>query len=112
MAGFTPQGDALQSVENVAYTSVATGEIAGNASATQLPTIACRMVRFKAVGSNAGNVYLGASGVTKVDGTTDTTTGFELAPGDDTGWIPIDNLNRLYRICDNAGDDLTYWVLS
>lgn len=90
------------------YTVPATGELAGSITAAQMPNVACNMVNFKAVLSNAGNVYVGISGVTRVDGTTDTTTGFELGPGDETGFIPVDNLNRFYRICNNAGDDLTY----
>lgn len=88
-----------------------TGELAGSATALQLPDIPCSMAWLKAVASNAGNVYLGGAGVTVVDGTTDTTTGFELAAGEVLGPLPIDNLNRLYRICDNAGDDLTYFTL-
>ena len=94
------------------YLSVATGELAGSASAVQMPNVACRLVNFKAVLSNAGNVYIGATGVTKVDGTTDTTTGWQLGPGDETGFIPCANVNLFYRISDNAGDDLTYIVLS
>lgn len=93
------------------YTTVKSGELQGSASALQLPNIACKMVKFKARDDNAGNVYLGAAGVTLPNGTTDATTGFQLDAGQETGWIPIDNLNRLYRICDNAGDDLTYMAL-
>jgi len=93
------------------YNEVVCGELAGSATALQLPNIACCMVRFKAVGDNAGNVYLGGAGVTANDGTTDVTTGFVLDASEETGWMPIDNLNRLFRICDNAGDDLTYIAL-
>lgn len=92
--------------------AVACGEIAGAASATQMPTIACKMVRFKACISNTGNVYLGGASVTKPDGSTDVTTGLELLPGDDTGWLFTSNLNAFYRICDNATDDLTYLALA
>ena len=98
-------------IQNVAYTKVQTGEIDGSATAAVLPSIACQLVCFKAVASNAGNVYLGVAGVTVVDGTTDITSGFELDAGDSTPWIPVDNLNRFYLICDNAGDDLTYLAL-
>jgi hypothetical protein len=94
------------------YRTVATGEVAGSATAAVMPTVSCMLVRFKALASNAGNVYIGGAGVTVADGTTDTTTGLELTPGDDTGWIPVSNLNKFYRICDNAGDDLTYVALS
>ena len=88
---------------------VATGEIAGSATAAQMPSIDCKFGKFKAVSSNAGRVYIGVtSGVTVVNGTTDTTTGFELNPGDETDWLPCGSLDVFYRICDNAGDDLTY----
>lgn len=92
-------------------TGIASGELDGETAATQLPNIPCTLVRFKALANNAGNIYLGSAGVTAADGTTDTTTGLQLAAGDDTGWIPLTNLNLLYRICDNAGDDLTYLVI-
>ena len=98
-------------VQMMKFQAVASGEIAGSATAANMPNVSCEWVMFKAVASNAGNVYIGAAGVTKVDGTTDTTTGIELAKGESTPWMPIDNLNRLYYICDNAGDDLTYIAL-
>jgi uncharacterized protein YbaR (Trm112 family) len=85
-----------------------TGEIQGAATATQLPDIPCRGVMFKAIASNAGNVYLGKAGVTKPNGTTDVTTGWELSAREETGYLPCHNLNEWYRICDNAGDDLVY----
>ena len=91
---------------------IVTGELAGATSATQMPSVVATMVQFKAVWSNVGNVYIGVSGVTKVDGTTDTTTGSELGAGESTPWLPASNLNVFYRISDNAGDDLTYIVLS
>jgi len=87
------------------------GELVGVVAATQLPALACSMVRFKARWNNTGFVYLGGAGVTKADGATDTTTGLMLGPGDDTGWIPISNLNLLYRICDAVADCLTYMAL-
>ncbi len=89
---------------------VGCGELQGSAVAAQMPAKVCSMAKFKAVASNAGNVYIGLSGVTKVDGTTDTTTGLELGPGEETGWLPCQDLSDFYRICDNAGDDLTYLV--
>lgn len=89
-------------------TQYASGELAGSATAAQMPDVPCRWVVFKAVIGNAGNVYIGGAGVTAVDGSTDTTTGFELDAGQETPKLEVDNLNRFYRICDNAGDDLTY----
>jgi hypothetical protein len=105
----------LNDIGNVAptqLTTIACGELAGSATAVQMPSVACRLVKFKAVIGNAGNVYIGGAGVTKPNGTTDTTTGLELDAGEETGWMPTDNLNRFYRICDNAGDDLTYLALA
>ncbi len=87
------------------------GELSGETSITQMPDVPCRMVKFKAMADNAGNVYIGNDDVSKPNATTDTSTGLELAAGDDTGWVLIDNLNKFYRICDNTGDELTYLAL-
>ena len=102
----------MTDVQNVSYGRVQSGELAGSATAAQMPDVPCRLVLFKAQGANAGFVYIGASGVTVIDGTTDTTSGFELDSGETTPWMPVLNLNVFYRICDNAGDDLTYIALS
>jgi hypothetical protein len=92
---------------------VKTGERQGSATTTivQLPDVPGSMIWIKAVASNAGNVYIGTSVVTIVDGTTDVTSGYQLAPGDSIGPLPLSNLNLLYMTCDNAGDDITYLVL-
>lgn len=85
------------------------GELAGSATAAQGPDVQVSFVRFKAAFDNAGRVYLGASnGVTKKDGSTDVTTGYELSAGEETPWLPAENVNLFWYICDNAGDDLTY----
>ena len=95
------------------YKKVRTGERAGSATAVQLPDIPAKMVMIKAHSDNAGNVYIGHSvSVTVANGSTDVTTGLQLDAGDSTGWIPIDSLNELWMICDNAGDDITYMVLT
>jgi len=93
------------------FDEVVSGEVAGSATADVFPTVASQMVLIRAHSDNAGKVYIGVGGVTKADGTTDTTTGLQLAAGESTPWLPISNLNLLYRICDNAGDDVTYLVL-
>lgn len=94
-------------------TTPITGELAGSVSALQLPSIIGTLVRFKAHADNGGKVYIGGAGVTKKAGTTTTTAGFQLSAGDDTGWIPMQkNMNTFYRICDNAGDGLTYMVVA
>lgn len=107
----TDDGLPMNPSEQQTYTAPKSGELAGSATAAQMPNVACKLVMFKAHGDNAGNVYIGAAGVTKADGTTDTTTGLQLAAGESTPWLPVDNLNRLFRICDNAGDDLTYLAM-
>lgn len=98
-------------VVSAPLTTVLSGELAGSTSAVQMPDVPCKLARFKARAENAGRVYLGAAGVTTPDGTTDATTGFELSAGEETGWLPVANLNQFYRIADNAGDDLTYLAL-
>lgn len=89
------------------WNEIVTGEIAGSATASQLPDVAAQLFEVSARSDNAGNVYLGGSGVTKPDGTTDVTTGIQFLPGQ-CRLMFVPNLKTLYRICDNAGDDLTY----
>lgn len=92
----------------MAFSEVVTGEVAGSVTAAQLPDIDCEFVKIKAHANNAASVYIGPAGVTVANGTTDATTGLELAPGDDSGWLPIDDLSKLYIIGTNATDDITY----
>jgi hypothetical protein len=98
--------------ESLSYNRVQTGEIAGaTGTATVLPTVACKLVCFKANADNAGKFYLGVSGATTKQGTNNATTGYQLAAGEQTPWIPVDNLNRFFRVSDNAGDGVTYIAL-
>jgi len=91
-----------------AFTQPHTGELAGSVTAVQMPNLSCKLVKFKAAKTNTGLVYIGRAGVTKADGTTDTTTGWYLAAGEETdAWLCL-NLNEFYRICDNATDNLIY----
>lgn len=92
----------------VSYETVVTGELGGETAATQMPDIECSMVMFSALQDNASTVFIGVSGVTADDGTTDTTTGFALEAKMQTPWIPIGNMNQLYYICNATGDDFTY----
>ena len=93
------------------YTAVLSGEIQGGTTAAQMPDIPCSKVKLRALGSNSGNVYIGGSSVTLPDGTSDATSGFELDAGQDTDWLEISNLNLLYMITDNNGDDVSYLAL-
>ena len=94
-----------------AFKSVLTGEIQGGTTRKQLPNIVGGWVNIKAQSGNATNVYLGASNVTVPDGTTDTTSGFTLDAGEETGWLPLTNLNMFWMITDANGDDVTYIIL-
>lgn len=87
------------------------GEIAGSVTAAQLPDIpVTTKVLLKAQASNVGKVYIGSSNaVTVAAGTTDTTTGIELSAVEPMEFH-VQNLNLLYLICNNAGDDLTFIV--
>lgn len=91
---------------------VGTGEIAGNTSVVVMGNVPCKMVKFKAAADNTGKVYIGiVSALTIPDGTGDISSGYPLGPGEDTGFIPCDNLSEFYRRCDNATDDLIYMAL-
>ena len=97
---------------SVAGSIVATGAISGDASAAALPTIDVPShVKLKAQGGNSGSVFIGLNSSVTVpsDSTTDTTSGYELDAGQEITLV-VGNLNELYLICDNAGDDLTYMV--
>lgn len=84
------------------------GELAGSATAAQGPDIPTSYVKIKAAYDNAGTVYIGSSSsVTAKTGSTNTTAGWPLRPGEEQEFM-VSNLNLLYRICDNAGDDVLY----
>ena len=89
---------------------ILTGEVSGSTTRKQLPDIEFELCQIKAVASNSGKVYVGNSGVTKPDGTTDTSSGMELAAGDFTWFIMPGNLSDVWIICDNAGDDIVYII--
>lgn len=89
------------------FSTIVCGELQGSATALQCPDIPCTLVYISTDAANAGNVYIGGSGVTKIDGTTDTTTGLQLKPGVIVPFF-VTNLNLLYRIADNSGDDISY----
>lgn len=96
----------------IAYDIVNTGELGASTVAVRLPTVACAMVKFKALKTNVGNVYIGNVNVSVPKGNTNAIVGFMLAPGDDSGWIQVSNLNKLYMICDTANDELTYLAVA
>jgi len=97
---------------NTAFDTVLTGEVQGGTTAAQMPDVPCAMVKIKALSGNSGNVYLGSSSSVTTAGTaTNTTMGYELDAGQETDWLPIDNLNKLWMITDNNADDVCYIAL-
>jgi len=99
----------MTSIFELGFKVLAHGELQGIATALQMPDISCQLVNFKAVNDNPSNVYIGrSSSVTVVTASTNTTAGWELDAGEETGWLPCANLNEFYRICDATGDDLVY----
>jgi hypothetical protein len=92
----------------IALTTVISGEVQGGTTKAQLPNVPCTMVNIRALSSNATSVYLGGENVKVPDGTTDQVSGFELDAGQETGWLPISNLNQLWMITDANGDDICY----
>lgn len=92
-----------------ALSTVISGEVQGGTVAAQMPDIPCAVVKIKALGSNSGNVYIGSSSDVTIAGTaTNTTMGYELDAGEETDWLPIDNLNKLWMITDANADDVCY----
>ena len=89
-----------------------TGELAGSITPKNFPNIDVEAVKVKAVISNAGNVYVGRGGVRAVTATDREDVGYELPAGDETPWLFISNLDELFIIGDNAGDDVTYIALT
>ncbi len=75
-------------------------------SVARLSTLPFTMVRLKALSTNAASIFIGlqGSGVTVANG-------FELEPGDDTGWIPVDNLNLFEAISASAAQSLRYMAV-
>jgi len=79
------------------------GLVTGTVSATQFPDKPVKMLRLKANEGNSGLFVLGDNGNNQF---------FELGAGDDTGWIPANNMNE-YWYSDVSGtlDHLNYWRL-
>lgn len=87
------------------YTVQGAGIAAGTTSAAALPNVAGKLVLLYAPDTNVGTVYLGGAGVT-VGG------GLPLQPGSWTPYLPIANLNALFRIAAaTTGYDVGYLVL-
>jgi len=92
---------------------VKTGLVAGSATAKQMQDRPGSLVMFKALSTNAGNLYIGTSLSVAVPGTTDSdAAGWELDAGQELGWLPCNNLSNFFIIGDNAGDDLMFCLIT
>ena len=75
--------------------------VSGSVTAMQFPTGSCKLVRFKAEHNNAGSFFIGE---------TPSDLHYEMRARDDTGWIPMTDLNELYYInLSGTADFLAYW---
>lgn len=100
----------------IGFTQAFTGEVAGSATAAQIPSNLrreCKRVLIRAASDNAGSVYIGfTSGVTKADGTSDITSGIEVTKTDPPLTLDIPRTDDIWYICTNATDDFTILILS
>ena len=96
---------------DIFYKTVKSGVVQGGTTRAQMPDVPCSRVNIKALIDNAGNVHIGGAGVTVPGSETNQTGGFSLDAGQETGWLDIDNLNKLWMITDNNADDVSYLVL-
>lgn len=108
--GLSSTGQPLPNVD-----PTANGTLKGIAAATQMPSVAAKMVKFKTLPGNAGNFYFGpASGLTvpTLGAANNTTGGFPMSPDSDSGWIILKsgNLNQLYFMSDNTNDVMSYLI--
>lgn len=103
-----------QAIGDAFFTSGASGAVAGTLGPTQCANVPCRYLRIKALAGNSGNFYVGfSSSMTKpAANQSDQTSGLQMAPGDDTGWMPVSNLNLFWVLADNAADSLSFMALS
>lgn len=94
LMNFYEQSPVNQEIE--AYNIGVTGTV------SQFNDDPCILARFKADGDNGGTVFIR----TAVGG-----NDFPLAAGDDTGWIPLTNINHYYYHGNTADDTVYVWKL-
>ena len=93
-------------------TTIYHGWLHGSTDSLQMPDIKFNYGYIKGMTDNTGNCFVGSSSDVAIAGTTDTntTTGFVI---DSNEVLPVDgpmNLKDFWYICDNATDDLIYWL--
>jgi hypothetical protein len=77
--------------------------VTGTFGSERFPDQAARLANLKARSDNAGSIFIGSASGT-------VTLPFELNAGESTGWMEIDNLNRLWRNRSSGTDYVACWV--
>lgn len=85
------QSGAPWSVTQAGNGAILSNQQGVTASAVALASNSIKRINVKAMAGNTAVTYVGASGVT-------TGTGYELMPGDATGWINLSNSNLVFII--------------
>jgi hypothetical protein len=81
------------------------GLVTGTFGVNQFPNVPCSMARLRARSSNAGSFFISHASGTVLG------MPYELDAGEDTGWFPTSNLNRLWHGGSSGTSDfLAYWV--
>ena len=81
------------------------GLVTGTYGVDQFPDLPCNMARFKTRSANAGSFFISNASGTVLG------MPYELDAGEDTGWFPTTNLNRLWHGGSSGTTDLlAYWV--
>jgi len=99
--GFLAKGGVQTSYS---FPFAAAGRIGSATTATQLPDIPCEQVFFKAPSTNTGTVYIGGSNVSSAQG-------IELAAGEFSPWLPVQNLNEIWYIASAGTAYLNYFIV-
>jgi hypothetical protein len=94
------------------YTVPQQGEVAGSATAVQLPDRKCKGIIFKNRAGTTTTFYIGGEGVTIPNNSTDITSGFALAPGESSPLLPCTNANVWFVIASAAADSISYLLLT
>lgn len=81
------------------------GKLDGVITATQMPVIVIEQVFFRAKLTNTDTIYIGTDNAVTAD------NGIPLNPGEFSPWLPVKSLDLLWYICENAGDDLVYFIV-
>lgn len=78
--------------------------IPNSLTVVQCPNMPCEQVFIQNDPDSTGDILIGSDRLAAVG------SGFRLAPGDATGWIPIQNLNLVWHK-DEANSRLKYMII-